>query len=443
METNKFDGLVILDNNEYPYSIAENEVFVYFGKDGIVLPENYDKLIVRKVNEYDKCNLIKIYPAFINGALELKKEGTIYKSSSVAKSEVEYIVNNYKKDIKYNQILFTFNELDYFYPSYYSIVDDKECETLIFDRIKYNGTNIKLEFCLEDVNDKCYPTSSIVRKTFLKVSFKKTNDLNYILGIYYSIRHLFSFIFNRSNISLNSLYLKEIKKGKTSYQSLVSVYDKFILDPEEVIKQEKQITIGLYINKFKDLIQLFFQKEKDEEIIPNLSIINESRKKKSLIDLKQTLSNTAVFENYVNYLLPKMSSEDSLEFYEDVKKWLDKYIDEHTGKKAKKAKEFKKIVKPNISLADKITKIYKGYSDWNTLKPVLKKWYGKDVSKLANELNEWRNELAHCKNNYELKRDTIIATQLVEHINYCIILRQANYTDDEIRNILEPTLNRF
>ena len=69
-------------------------------------------------------------------------------------------------------------------------------------------------------------------------------------------------------------------------------------------------------------------------------------------------------------------------------------------------------------------------------------WFGVDVSDLADAANEWRNELAHEKREYCPDVKAIRANRLVEHLNYCIILRKAGYSNEEIKNIIQEILAR-
>ena len=53
---------------------------------------------------------------------------------------------------------------------------------------------------------------------------------------------------------------------------------------------------------------------------------------------------------------------------------------------------------------------------------------------LSDIANRWRNELAHEKREYEPDSQVVDAIRLVEHLNYCIVLREAGY-DDNIMSI--------
>lgn len=128
-----------------------------------------------------------------------------------------------------------------------------------------------------------------------------------------------------------------------------------------------------------------------------------------------------------------------------IKNLLDEYIENNGGPKKKKAKDFRKLLRPSVSLKDKILKAYNGYSTvncptWEPLKPILSEWFGENVEKLAAVANLWRNELAHEKREYEPDNSVIAAIRLIEHINYSIVLRYAGYDDTQIKAIISEIL---
>lgn len=93
---------------------------------------------------------------------------------------------------------------------------------------------------------------------------------------------------------------------------------------------------------------------------------------------------------------------------------------------------------------DKIKKVYEGYADWIGLKECINmKWFDEiDVDILSEEINTWRNELAHEKREYTPNKDTITAVRFLEHLNYAIVLRSIGYEDNEIKEILQNILEK-
>lgn len=121
---------------------------------------------------------------------------------------------------------------------------------------------------------------------------------------------------------------------------------------------------------------------------------------------------------------------------------IEPYVESQTGEKRRKAKSLLKSLNPDVSTQEKIRKVYEGYDSWQALKNVLSEFFGDDVTKLAEVANQWRNELAHEKREYEPDMGVITSMRLVEHLNYCIVLRLAGYADDAIKAIVEDVLTR-
>lgn len=158
--------------------------------------------------------------------------------------------------------------------------------------------------------------------------------------------------------------------------------------------------------------------------------------------MKQCLHITAAFEYYQRTFLPEISSDTTTEFYAEIKELVQQYADTHTGKKKEKAKQLIKFLGPEVSLQENICKTYDGYDTWAGVKPILSEYFADDVKDLANVANQWRNELAHEKREYEPGHQVIVSVRLVEHLNYCIVLRIAGYSDDNIKAIVEKILAR-
>ena len=97
---------------------------------------------------------------------------------------------------------------------------------------------------------------------------------------------------------------------------------------------------------------------------------------------------------------------------------------------------------PEISLSTKIIKIYSGYNGWSGCKEYLSNYFGDDIVALAENVNEWRNELAHNKNEYAPVRETIDGIMLLNIMNYCLILYKCGYSKEIIQLIVEKVFNK-
>jgi len=137
-----------------------------------------------------------------------------------------------------------------------------------------------------------------------------------------------------------------------------------------------------------------------------------------------------------------ISSESTLQFYKEIRDLIQTYADEKSGKLRKKANSLLKSLRPELSLQDKISKVYSGYDEWDGLRNALAGRFGDNIDELAEIANEWRNELAHEKREYEPDWRLIPSMRLIEHINYCIVLKSAGFSDNQIKLIVEGILSR-
>lgn len=353
---------------------------------------------------------------------------------------------------------FFFPELDYFIPSASMCNNIREEEIIQFsDRsrvikcfpFEYLERKATLKF---EILCDCQGSVKIRAETVsrLTIEFDETDDLEYILSLYRLIKFFFSLVCNRQNIALESAVLFGIhrynlsrkgpggiveaqeKEGQIS--STFYVPEKYQDDPEE----PKVIAKTLGYNAFA--IEKLFSLIIEDKI--SVQSIHSSRKARSLLDLKQCLHITAAFEYYLRTFLPQISSQETIEVFDDIKALIKDYIETQQGEKLKKAKRLHKALKPEIPLETIIRKVYDGYDTWNSLKPILSGYFGEDISHLAEVANDWRNELAHEKREYEPSLEIVSAMRLMEHLNYCIVLRQAEYSDEEIKVIVDHVLTR-
>ncbi len=70
------------------------------------------------------------------------------------------------------------------------------------------------------------------------------------------------------------------------------------------------------------------------------------------------------------------------------------------------------------------------------------KYDKKTYKRIANELQYYRNAFAHGDIDKELKGDFISDTIILEWLIYCIVLKTAEYTHDEIFNIVNTIFVR-
>lgn len=458
------NGTMLIGQTEIPFLFDKEKdaLTVYFGGKTVEVPEDIYSFVGRDSENLCGYTYYELSAPITSYGLAII--GTEAKQVAMGnqKVEVEYYIEKFQPRTVYNVMKLQFAELNYLLPSCIQV--ENQDEKMIFSRkvshiyqfdITYCSTTLNISF---DTAAKGVVAAKSTAETISEVTitFPETNDLNFITDVYVRVRNFFSFVCNRKNIGLRGATLcgkyptKKPDGGKLVDIEYLTTQDIFFsqkyLEPMEPNnKISKVLNIRYFSTKLKELLQLFFECNEDEEATVNDSSIHHSFKYRNLIDLEQSLHITATFEHYVKSLLPEMSSTSTVEFIEDMKEFLDGYISDtsKSKKKREKAKDFQKGLAPQISLKDKIKKVYKGYSNWQTLSEAFNELFEKDdIPVLAKEANDWRNELAHDKREYVPNINAIKAIRLLEHINYAIVLRQAGYSDEEINYIIKEILVR-
>ena len=457
------NALFHFDKKDIPvfYDESTEKITVYFGAEGVTLPDHMDKIIVKRLGLLtDGLILYKLCVPLFNTCTIMDGDTLVNVAQGMQNSDVDYYIRDYKPESTYTEMRLQFSELNYFLPSIgraeitnKQIVLSREKDQIFNFDIIFKGTKINIYF---ETKTKAISNCQVNAETYseLTLKFPRTSNIDFLIELYIRTRNFFAFVCNRQNIALRDATLigSYIGKGIDEEKRIVDkeyqthqriCFNQKYLEPLENTKSSKKVlNIGYFASKLKELFQLFFEKGGDEEALVNSGSIHHSFKYRNLIDLEHSLHITATFEYYVRAILPEMSSTSTIEFIEDMKKLLDEYISSTSGKKKAKAKSFRKGLKPQISLEEKILKAYNGYGDWASLSEVLLEWFGVDVSDLADAANQWRNELAHEKREYSTDVKAIRAIRLVEHLNYCIILRKAGYSNEEIKNIIQEILAR-
>lgn len=455
-------GLTNISGKEIPFSFDyEKELItLYFGEnkgEPVDIPEGISTIIGKRFGMLSGGNsLFKLSVPIFPDHTIIGKEPQ-YVATCDQNLEVDYVVEGYIHGSRYTELRLRFPELDWFLPSRESAKKEDStiefslpCQKVFSFDVKFRDTDISVSLCY---GAEAQANVNVTARTISEVSlqFPETDNLEYICDIYLATRSFFVFVCNRQNIGLRNATLlgtyskKTIIDGTTVDKhcptSQKIYYNQKYIEPEEDREKIKKVpSAGLFASRIKELFQLFFEETESGKAVAVVGSIHSSFKYRNLIDLKQSLHITAAFEYYVRELLPEISSQETIDFCEDIKNLLENYIKTVSGKKKKKAKAFQKSLSPQLSLEEKVLKVFGGYKTWPPLISILSDRFGADVSDLANTVNLWRNELAHEKRDFEPSKDVIDGIRLVEHLNYCILLRQAGYNDEEISAIISTVL---
>ncbi|MGI6214920.1 MAG: HEPN domain-containing protein [Christensenellales bacterium] len=457
------DGFALLSNERViPFRFENNFLSLFLEGSPFTFEEDVKFLIGKKHNvTTGELILFHLAIPLENLGSFITKDDKVPISIGTVRTEVDFYIDNYTANSKFSKMKFSFPELDYFIPStkmckyfpedsHFEFVGSPEI--IMSFNFEYKGKNVTLMLKLTSVgklSNKCHAetNSSLVFK------FVETDDYDFFLALYHLVHSFFSFLCNRQNIALERAILIGKSKHKLCERQddgTAITKDRYFPVSSEfnVINQykeniEKSKVIAETINycslssAFEGLFSLFLKGK------VSVWSTHSSRAARNLLDLKQCLQITAAFEYYQRTFLPEISSDETIQVYDDIRLLIEGYADTQSGKKKKKAKRLLRTFSPTVALSEKICKVYYGYDSWNSLETILSGYFGNDnISELANIANLWRNDLAHEKREYDPDENVITAIRLVEHLNYCIVLRQAGYTDDEIKMIVDKILTR-
>ena len=372
--------------------------------------------------------------------------------------EVDFVVKSYAYNAKYSEARFSFDELSCFCPATKKLDDIANIdnpETITSFHIVIDSVQCLVEFIIIAEKESGLIHPKIEAKTTIRITFPETDDFSFLKKLYLIVDHAFSFICNRRNTTCLSMRImgkhpfesikKELNGKLVPCDSEVFFFDRFREKPENekaILNTRDASFLIKHIDKlFQIIAQDSIEGEDDSGTISILSI-HPSIERRQLIDLQQTLHITAAFEFYIRKYLPNMIIKK--EHHEEMIKILEDVEKTKTGKLKELARRLKKMVLMEPSLKDKVQNAYDGYEGWSSLESCISdEWYKKDeIIKLAQEINDWRNELAHEKRSYAPTIDTIRAVRLLEHLNYAIVLRIIGCSDCEIRYFLENILKR-
>lgn len=467
MQVSTYDGIAEISKNKVvPFHFENGVIELYIGGNICTLEEGTTSVVGQSYTALTGGMIYFHFPiplvnyCSMNSTDELGRHQVQAISMGNIKHNVDFYIENYEEQSEFTQMRFAFSELDYFMPSSNACSlcgTEGNFTELMFSRAPKEVVEFSFYYMKRRINfalriyaeGKFGNRSTAMTKTELLLKFEKTNDLDFCVRLFDLVNDVFCFLCNRRNITLHSVTLdgERLKKyplhkdgktviderpGKTSQTLVIINKYKDNWESEKVI--QKTIRYTALSARFEQLFLMFVNNK------VSVFSVHSSIAARNLIDLKQSLHITAAFEHYYREYMPETPSKDAIEFYNEIKTLLQEYAENHTGKKKKKAKSLIRGISPEPSLMDKILKVYRGCSGWTGLDFVLGEWFGSQVDDLAEVANEWRNELAHENGKYQPDKRVVSAIRLVEHLNYCIVLRQSGYCDAHIKKILEELL---
>ena len=370
--------------------------------------------------------------------------------SKVSLNVLYYIVLNDKAK-GFTDMSFAFPELNYFYKSnkaieFIDLEDNPKIKIL-----KHDQHNKKFKFDIGNNNVDCLlgigktfkskPDTPLALESTIKFSFKETRNVNFLIELYNLVIKLFSFLCHRTNISVHRIKLTgNCLDGENRGVGYLYVNDNIKEEREDVIS--KTIEYSLLDIHFPDLINFVA-----DELLYMEQLPIESGQAK--IGFGGFILITAAFEwnikNLSNFKTSDVRSKVKTDTVNVIRKLAEDLRYSHT-----EVKEIKFISKLINQIDDNLEK--KIIFALNEFDSILKQFID-DIFKLndepvdtyetiANRISEHRNAFAHGQMDKELDDMIVLDINILEWVNYCIVLKYLGYDDESIFLIIKSIFNR-
>lgn len=315
-----------------------------------------------------------------------------------------YIILNDKTDaLNTCGMAFSFNELDYFFPAQKSIdynvqayvrnkvkieVDANKCDEHF--KFLYDNKEIICKLCIKP-KVKINSPIPLILKSYLLCQFEMTNDIDFLLSIFWVWYKLFIFLFYRQNINFGQVGLLDANNNVIGKLYFLRNYK---LKGEKTLEYHNIIDYYKIKNNFSYLVQLFSDKNIYVEHLPI------DQQSSHLVGIGDFILNMSAFE----YTYKKSGS---------LKMRLINALNENSD-----------VLMPFIEYIYKINNLK---IDENI------------IPNIANDLKTQRNIHAHGDKSGKLSDNFIINSVILKSLNHCMVFKEAGYGSTTIRTILENT----
>ena len=114
------NALFHFDKKDIPifYDESTEKITVYFGDEGVALPDHMNKIIVRRLGVLtDGLILYKLSVPLFNTCTIMDGDTLVNVAQGTQNSDVDYYIRDYKPESTYTEMRLQFAELNYFLPS--------------------------------------------------------------------------------------------------------------------------------------------------------------------------------------------------------------------------------------------------------------------------------------------------------------------------------------
>ncbi|MFJ7308817.1 hypothetical protein [Peribacillus frigoritolerans] len=284
-------------------------------------------------------------------------------------------------------------------------------------------------------------------KTDMSLNFQETNEVSKAEQFVLITKKLLNFISYRKNTTINKITLKKKDIVSGYYKKIGMLFINDIncryTDTEKIV-QEQLITLPLLEDKLGKLF---------EKIIQNsiyLSHIPEDSREWHTITPSRFIMITAGFEWQFRSTYNEQNTENEEKYNEqekDILNFLDKKIEQYTGKNKKYFKSIKKLIlRSNMTLSDKIYWTLNQFKD--VLEIFIKSTYNlnniQDVnySDISERIQTQRNNIAHGNIDKELNPVVILDLIVLEWLYYAMVLNDIGVSRENIKHSINKLFKR-
>ena len=114
------NALFHFDKKDIPifYDESTEKITVYFGDEGVALPDHMNKIIVKRLGVLtDGLILYKLSVPLFNTCTIMDGDTLVNVAQGTQNSDVDYYIRDYKPESTYTEMRLQFAELNYFLPS--------------------------------------------------------------------------------------------------------------------------------------------------------------------------------------------------------------------------------------------------------------------------------------------------------------------------------------
>lgn len=297
----------------------------------------------------------------------------------------------------------------------------------------------RYNFISRDIN------TSINVSSNLNITFNEKTSIIDVYQLVNKINEVFKFVFNRANIAFSSIKLdtEPIKimdafDGKTESDTFQATM--YILNqPNEFEARNINQIADPILKKFNSLMKVV-----NKEII---SYYPKNDKDFHYVDVEKFIKVCGTFEREFDNCFPKWLPTNETD-YDNIKQELIKFLDElddqfkGKNKKARKAiSSFKNTVNnTNEKLEKRLKFAFNKFS--YCLEPRFENYCKNvnlkdtNINKIFSYFADKRNKYVHTFNDLGFTQEEIAGFVMVREMVYCMILKQAEFTEEEITEMI-------